>query len=477
MFDPAKTSVVERRRFITGAVGIATAGMLGVRSGEAQTVAPTAIPIPTRIQTPDLAFADPLLQLRNAWAEAKGADDVILSIVPAEPASDQLLTDARSGTQRFSGAIVPNWLIPDLVRDAFITPLTAPPEPLPASITQLRSFGGQWVAADLDHDCDLLFYRQDLLDHANLTPAETWDDLLQQCTTRSTERIGSIALPVTHAQQVVDHYVSMAAPYVLAGTAPAKFWFDEESMEPVIDSGAHRQALETWLALSQTTPEILRGGSTGDLWQALLDGSVAYLVASADFLPFALDQGIDPGVLGIARLPGVRTDDGTVARAGNVTGASWGGVVMSSASEQASGESADLLRTFAQTGSQQALWTNQASGIIPAPVTTTDIESFSAQLASAGWDAAISTRWLQALQATFGDPVQLAPLRIAETRRYLDALERRIVALLSGVGSSAAEALDLAAQDWRAINNEIDIEVQRALFAQSLMPPPHEQQS
>lgn len=470
MFQPPRTPSIDRRRLLAGAVGLSS--LRAVHDSTAQTVAPTATTIPTRIQTPDLAFADPLRQLRDVWAESTGTSDVILSIVPAEPASDSLLADARSGARRFSGAIVPNWLIPDLVRDAFIAPAPAPSQPLPASIARLRSFDGQWIATDLDHDCDLLFFRRDSLGRAGLGPAETWHGLLDQCTSLSGRETGSIALPMTHSQQGIEHFISMAAAFALGGDPSAPFWFDAETMDPAIASGAHQQALELWQALGATAPEAVQSGGTGDLWQAFLNGSVTYLIAPASFVPFALDQGFDPDLLGIAQLPGVRRDDGTVTRCGNVTGASWGGVVMSSAGQQPSAEVVALLESFATTDSQMQLWSNQASGVVPAPVADSDVDSIASRLTEAGWNTAIATSWLQALQVTFTNPAQLAPLRIAETQRYLQALEIRIVAFLSGDTPTASDALELAAQDWREINDAIDIDVQRTLFAQSMMPPP-----
>lgn len=458
------------------AAGVAYAS---ARRSAAQTAVPT--PVPVRIQTPDLAFADALQQSLATYGKSGESSGLTLSIVAAEPASDQLLNDARGGGRRFSGAFIPQWLVPDLVRDNFVLLAEPPPAPLPLPVAQLRSFGGNWVATDLDHDCDLFYFRRDLLEDSKhretysaatgtpLGPPATWDELEQQASFFASEIGGGIALPQTHAQQVVDHFASMTASFVIDATNANTFWFDPESMEPSIGSDGHNQALETWRRLARTTPAPLREGNTGDLWRAFLDRSVAFLIASSDFLPFALEQGADPGIIGIAALPGRSTDSGVVVSAGNTTGASWGGVVMRDATESAA--VARFLDELTTTETQQRLWSDASTGITPA-VTPETASSQARALESAGWPDELSASWLQAIQATFSNPVQLPNLRIAETRRYLQALEDRIVPFLAGESGTAAETLHSAADDWRQINDAIGIDVQRDLYSRSLMPAP-----
>jgi multiple sugar transport system substrate-binding protein len=468
-YNQAKGISLDRRRLLVGA---GAAALLGPSSARAQSAAPSPTPTPIRIQTPDLAFADALNQAKDSWSVANDAADLILSIVPAEPASDSLLNDARSGARRFSGSVIPNWLISDLVRDEYIVPATAPPETLPASITQLRSFGGEWYATDLDHDCDLLFFRRDLLDRTDLDPADTWETLLDQVTELTARGNGGVGLPMNHAQQVVDHFASMAASFVLGSDPDAHFWFDPNTMTPSIASFDHQRALDLWRKLGRTMTESLRAGSTGDLWRALADGTVVYLVASADFLPFALDQNMDPGVLGISPLPGATGANGSIQRAGNVTGASWGGVTMSSTGDRARTEVSGFLASMANPDAQEALWVDRATGIVPAPASDSDVTSMTAVLADLGWPEHLSSAWLGALHRTFTNPLQLPALRIAETRRYMNALEDRIVPYLASDETSAADCLTAAASDWIAINEAIGVETQRDLYTRSLMPPP-----
>ncbi len=422
-------------------------------------------PVPIRIQTPELAFVDALQERLVGYQAAGGESNLLLSIVPAEPASDSLLNDLRLRGRRFSGALVPQWLIPDLVRDDFILPVSPPVTLLPESIARLRSFGGQWVASDLDHDCDLLFYRADQLDSAGLAPPETWEDLLTATETLSGSGSG-IGLPCTYAQQVADHFCAMAVNFV--GTNP--FWFDSSSMQPTIDSQQHVDALELWQALAAHVPAALRTGSTGDLWNALIDGSVGFLVASASLLPFALDRIVDPSLIGILPLPGTLSENKTVVRTGNTTGANWGGVAIKGT------YGTDAVAGFLDylTGPNQSseLWSDRSTGILPTPATAIEVARDSATLTSAGWPEAPTNVWLSALQETFGNPNQLIPLRIAETRRYLQALDDLLVRFLTGEISTATETLERAASEWGSINNAIDVEVQRELFEQSLMAPP-----
>ncbi len=422
---------------------------------------------PTRIQTPDLAFAEPVLRLFSDWANARSADGIELSIVSPESAANVLLDDARSGGGQYSAAFVPNWLLSDLVRDDFIEPASPPPTPIPRSVAQLRSFGGEWVATDLDHDCDLLYFRTDLLDRHGLSVATTWDELERQATLLFDRIDGGVATPQTHAQQAVDHFASMAALFAMLDSDPAGFWFDPESMQPSIASEPYAIALDQWRTLARTTPEAVRSGSTGDLWRAFLDGKTGYLIGSADFLPFALQSGIDRATIGISELPGITGNDGGLWRVGNTTGASWGGVIMRSASKQGMTGARAFFDHLAMPGSQTALSTDVSSGITPAPGDASTIDAF----ATAGWPEEPTSAWLAAIGNTLDNPLQVPPLRIAETRRYLRALEDRIVPLLASDAAPAA-ALSAAAGDWNEINQAIGVETQRDLYARSLMPPP-----
>jgi hypothetical protein len=442
---------IDRRRLFTGAGALLAT--MGLANTSAQDPAP--IPVPVRIQTPDLVFVDVLQQQLDRFELVADSAPLLLSIVPAEPAPDSLLNDLRLNGRRFSGSFVPSWLIPDLVRDEFISEAPPPPSPLPSAIAHLRSFGGTWIATDFDHDCDVLFLRTDLMP---IVP-ETWEQLLV-----SAESAGlGLAIPRTHAQQIVDHFCSMAASIV----GEAEFWFEPESMDPAIASPAHVTALEMWKELARHTPASASLGSTGDLWRSFTEGESAALVASSDFLPYALQQGLDPAMVAVTPLPGAASPTGDVRRVGNTTGPNWGGVTIAGSSQH------QMVMTFleflADPVTQRELSTNIASGISPAPIEPTEfLNAFTAL----GWPAEVTQSWLDAIASTLTNPFQLQPLRIAETRRYLLALEKRIVAFLETENASAADALAAAAEDWRGINDAIDVDVQRDLFARSRMAPP-----
>jgi hypothetical protein len=254
----------------------------------------------------------------------------------------------------------------------------------------------------------------------------------------------------------------MAAAYVGHGS----FWFHPESMQPALTSAAHQAALNDWKALAGFAVD---SSSTGDLWQSFVEGRAAFLVGSADALPFLLSASLESEVIGVSRLPGARSDHGQVRHAGNTTGANWGGV--SIAGLPGADSSADFLDRLATPDVQTTLWTDLESGVNPTVVDA----GFSLEIAeSSGWPSDPTAAWLTAIQETQNNPLQLMPLRIAETARYLLALERRIVGFLDGGLATSTEALQLAASDWDAINQAIDLEIQRELFARSLMPPPIE---
>ena len=136
----------------------------------------------------------------------------------------------------------------------------------------------------------------------------------------------------------------------------------------------------------------------------------------------------------------------------------------------ASGQTASgSLEYLAEPAAQRSLVTDPTTGATLAAAGSVTTQE---ALEVSGWPESLTRLWLQAIDATFSNPVQLQPLRIAETRRYLLALEQRIVAYLDGEVSSAADVLEAAAEDWRAINDAIGVETQRDLFHRSRMAPP-----
>lgn len=455
------SSLLDRRQVLTGAGG----ALIGLVIGNDGTRAAA----PIRIQIPDLAFARALENLLTVWTSTNSTAQLTLALVPPEPASASLLNDARMQLNQFAGALVPVWTIPDLVRDDFIVPVSPPPIALPRSVAHLRSFGGEWVTSDFDHSCDLLYWRTDLLARSGFAPAESWDALVEQAVFLMKDIGGGIALPQTHAQQVVDHFVSMAASFVVPDVGEEPFWFDPETMTPAIVSERHQQALEQWRALARTTPTELRAGSTGDLWEAFLAGRTGYLIASTDFLSYAIERGVDTTMIGIGELPGVIGNDSTIRRVGNTTGAAWGGVIMRAAGDVANQAVRAFFEWLAAPETQAALWSDPSTGITPASGDQTNLD----RLREADWAARTAADWLAAIDNTVSNAVQLPPLRIAETRRYLQALENHIVPFLVSSGDDpATEALTEAANDWDAIDIAIGIATQQELYARSLMPVP-----
>lgn len=448
-----------RRQWLTGAGSLlATATLASGRSPERSVAVE-----PIRLRIPEVAFVDHLDMRIRDWNSDPTHHPIQPVVVDAEPAVDWLLDDLRAGRNQAAGAIVPYWSVPDLVRDAFIGPVAAPSSSLPLSIRRLLSFGGSWVSTAFDHDCTLIYVDSGVISSTGRT-IETWDDLLVVAQGRT------VALPRTAAQQVSAHVVALAAAAGVDPAAPERFWFDPETMEPQLDRTSFGVALSFWKQLGSQAWEDADWSTTGDLWRAFVAGEADILIASADFLPFALEAGVDSDRIEILALPAAEGPDGVVRRVGSVTGPNWSGVVIRDAPNAT--ELEEFLRLLSTPDTLDPFALDPASGIVPAPdVNGYDLDQVDAFVAG-GWPEKATAQWLAAVGRTLSNAIQLPPLRIAETPRYTRALDRHVTAFFDGAPDSADEATNAATREWTEITQAIGIETQRSLLQRSLELPP-----
>jgi multiple sugar transport system substrate-binding protein len=456
------------------------------------------------ILLPDAAIAQPVYEIASEFEASYG---VTLNIVAesVESAYPRLLDDAFSGRNQFDLSIVPMSTLGELVSYGLIlpvdalhaganVPVTDPGDELPA-IRRLRSFGESRYVVPYDCDCQLLFYRRDLVNDPAHTKAyeteisqplrvpETWDELQSIATYFQSIGIDGIAMHTRPGGQGMFHYLSLSAPYVIGPDNPLNYWFDPFTMEPLVDSPGHVAAAETYKLLVKLGPSEQVEWTLGDSWQHFLNGNAVFTFSWGDLIDLAVDLNSPiKGKIGTAPLPGTGTNTNQMTDAdaetqelglvGNTTGESWAGVVMASSELPESAYA--LLASMASVEKKRRYAARTTDGIDPgslsqippesAPEGTGKIEDYLEH----GFAEADAVEYLSAVYRNLTAPLQLPYLRIPGAMEYLVALDVRLGEFLTGQVTTAQEAMSILADDFRAITNKRGLDRQLELYRTSL---------
>ena len=321
------------------------------------------------VQVIDASVKVPVDEVREEFEAATGATLTVVGD-PIEGAFTKLMDDATSGTNSYDGSMIAMQWLGELVEGSLVVPVdeyygdTSGKFPSfdistePESMKQLRYYGGQMYVTPIDCDGQALYYRRDLLndpEHAKAfedeygyalpVPPQTWEQLRDVAKYFNGKPNGIDGNPVSgmslHLKvggQGMFHFMSFAAPFVIGPDNPNLFWFDPETMDPLMDSPGHQRAMETLIDLIQFGPEAMMGWSLGESWDHFLRGEAALTFTWGDLGALAQQEGSAvKGKTGSAGMPGTdeyydvkagewKKTDG-VNKVGNTTGGSWSGVI------------------------------------------------------------------------------------------------------------------------------------------------------
>ena len=313
-------------------------------------------------------ISGPFYEVRDEFEKATGAKLNIVETPFAEH-FPKLLTDLTTGTGQYDTSIAGAWWLGDLVGGDYILPYddyyndTTGKFPkweyddvLPGPRSLLEYAGKKYMVGN-DHDGQVMYYRRDLLDNADyqkefkdkygydLKAPDTWQefrDFAEFFNKKDLNGDGTpddgVCLHLKVGGQGFFHFMSFAAPFVIGPENPNLFWFDPETMTPLMDSPGHLKAMETLIDLLQFGPEAMMGWSLGEAWDDFLRGQCAITFTWGDLGALAQQEGSQvQGKVGAAPMPGtmeyynintgewVKTD--TPNKVGNTTGGSWAGVI------------------------------------------------------------------------------------------------------------------------------------------------------
>ncbi len=466
------------------------------------------------------AISGPLYFWRPKFEELTGATYDIVEIPFAE-LREKIFTDLQTGTGTYDVIINCSNYYGDYILNDWIVPIDQyfddPRFPewdrdsIAPAVANLMKWGDHWYGANNDHDAQVLYYRKDIIEdpewqakfkeemgHDMPVAMDTWEDVLEIAQffngkdwNGDGDPDDGITLHLKVGGQGFFHFMSLSAPYVVIpypGDPPTKvtqyhnvYWFDPETMEPLINSPGHVRALEMLLELSKAGPSAMWGWSLGEAWADFLSGNAIMTFSWGDVGSLVQDpsQSVIQGKLGARGIPGTKfpydMEKGEFLEldepnfVGNQVGCSWHPVISKFA------EDPELAYYFMAWQSTPEInhwnvaygWT----GIDPGttydwfePYGSATVEEYVA----GGYDAGDAEEFIGSYQDNFYNyPIFQNYMRIPGSPEMQEVWDVHLSEAVTGQ-LSAQEALDRTYEDWTFIIEDYGKEELLRLYQESI---------
>jgi multiple sugar transport system substrate-binding protein len=452
-------------------------------------------------------LSGPLYEIRPEFEAATGARLEIIE-KPLDEHFAFLITDLTTGAGRYDASMAGAWWLGDLVSQDFILPYDQfyndPHFPRwdiedvqPAPRTLLEYDGQRYMVAN-DHDGQVMYYRRDLLANPShqaafqqrygypLAVPATWSqfrDVAEYFDGQDLNGDGrpddGLTMHLKVGEQGMFHFISFSAPFVIGPENRKLYWFDPDTMQPLLDSPGHVRALETMVDLIQFGPPEMQRWNLGQSWDHFLRGEAALTFTFGDLGGLAQQEGsLVKGKIGTAHLPGteeyyniqrgewVQTD--SPHWVGNTTGGSWAGVISKFSDAP---EATYYLLALLATRPKSLIYAARGwDGVDPGrfsqylpPHGTARLEDYMA----AGWDKVDIQEYTDAYYDNFNNELQVPYLRIPGTFGYWTALDIHLHEAAQGQ-LSPAEALWETVLDFEELTNRLGRQSQAEVYRASL---------
>lgn len=448
-----------------------------------------------------------LPELKEEFEAATGARLNIVQ-VPFNEHFDYFLSDATHRTGKYDAAIAGAWWLGELVTSNYIIsydkyykdprfPQWNINDVLPAPRSLLEYEGKKYMVAN-DHDGQIMYYRRDLFADPQhqvafqqkygyaLAAPKTWaqfQDMAEYFNGRDLNGDGvpdhGMTMPLKAGNQAMFHFMSFSAPFVIGPDNPRLYWFDPQTMKPLLESPGHVRALKALVDLVQFGPREMLSWTQGQSWDHFLAGRAAITITWGDLGALGQQEGSKvKGQLGATPIPGtyeyysiaqhkwIKTEQPNLV--GNTTGGSWAGVISKFSKAP---EATYYLLALMATKEKSVVYAARGwDGIDPGrsyhflpPDGSGQIDTY----LKAGWTETDLRDYLQAYFGSFANKLQFPYLRIPGTYSYWQALDAHLVEAVSGQLSPEA-ALKATAVDFEEITIRLGRDRQMRVYRASL---------
>lgn len=486
----------------SGDSGAGTQAAATVKTGELRKFEGDTVNVATLAAGPKGVISGVVFKYRHEW-EAKTGAKVEVSEIPFGDIQTKIMADFSTGVGTYDALLAPAYGLGEYVAGGYLTPAEQFAEEdgypkvdvdavLPA-VKNLLQWGGSRYAVPFDGDEFLLWYRKDVLanpqfkrefqaqnGYALPDPPQTIDELIDAAKFFEGKQIpGSsepgygIAMSLKSGEGAAQYwYQALAAPYsILPGDEVDQFhnvfWFDPETMEPLINDPGHLRGMEKLQELAlEGGPHEQLSWDLGQSWEAFLSGRAVFTINTADVASGAKESPAVKGKLGGAPIPGSLEvyDRETEAWqklkkpnvVGNLLGANWQGTVSSLSDDQEAAYS--FLAFLAEKQHMLDDAYEGADGVDP----TSSFQFLEPQgeatvsgYEKAGWNGADAKAYSQAILDNLTKVSTYLPyLRTRGTSDILSGLDAAVTNTLAGQ-SEPQEALDGVSDEWKQLVEEL----------------------
>ncbi len=346
--------------------------------------------------------------------------------------------------------------------------------------------GGQPYLVTIDGDRHYFQYRDDLLQNPSwqtayraqfgksLARPKTWQELKQQVQFfQSTPEVRSENIyPLVEITKKDDllfsQFIKRAAPYAKHLDVTGGFYFDLETMTPLINTPGFVAALEDFAASYQQLPNGAKNLGISGVIQAFGQGKALY----SDSWDDAFIKAMEPGSpiknkvkaapsLGSTRVWNRREQEWSYYPQGNFSPyIAWGwssGVAKNSPVKKAA---FDFLGYFSNPENHNQDLQLGEFGINPFRKQDLNVHFWTQK---AGWDTSTANSYIATLNNYQNSLNRVYDLNIHRGRLYMKSLSSGVYRALSG-RSSAQKSLDEVAYSWARLNANIGVEKQRRAY-------------
>lgn len=464
---------------------------------------------------PKGGISGPLYRLRPAWEELTGAK-LNIAEMPLAEQLNKTINDLRLGGGQFDGFIEGAWYMGEYITPGYIIPIDKyiadkrfpqwDPNWLPPSLANIYTWQGKWYATLNDSDGQVLYWRNDILSDpawqakykaetgkAMPFPVQTWQDVVdiaqffngKNWDSNDPDPDSGVVMHFRVNEQGMFHFMSLSAAFTVMGgnkvdRGTNNYWFDPETMEPLINQPGHVRALEVLYELSQSGPAAQSAWDLGTAWDWFLRGKAIFVFSWGDVGSLVQDTSRSKikGKMGASILPGtyevydmnknrwVKLDKPNVV--GNTTGGSWQGVISSRSENPETVYSLYALMATEPVSlwNVNRGWTGVDPGVkihfLP-PDGTASLQGF----LDAGWNESDLKFYLQAYHDNFFAEIMHPYLRINGAEEYWRALDQNLSETMIG-RLQPKEALDRTAKEWDAITDRRGHQDQLKQYQQSI---------
>lgn len=446
-------------------------------------------------------IAEPLQRRAPDFQKLTGATVNVIT-VPFSDLYQKVLTDFATGTNSYDAAVfAPQWMV-DYIEPGYLEDIT---ERVKAD-TGLKwddigsffrdfsaTYNGKVYTIPLDGDFQMVYYRSDLLQQANMAPPKTWDDYIAiakafQGKDLDGDGAGDYGSCIAKKRSAQSYWMvtSVAGGYLQTqGTSQGAF-FDSETMAPLVNNEAFKAALNVYLETTKYAPPDEINLDVGDTRALFTSGRCALTLDWGDIGTLAIDPTtskvndkvgavILPGSSKVLdRASGKLVDctpeicpyaiDG-INHAPFAAFGGWSGAVNAAKDQKVKDATYEFLSYMSAPEQANVDVTIGKTGFNP--YRTSQFENLDLWL-KAGMSEAAAKNYLDAIKSSLNSPNMVLDLRVPQNQRYQQIVQDTAVARLLAGEISVDDAAAEIETGWNEITEELGKDAQLKAYRAAL---------